>query len=203
MRRVIGHIRGNAVAYVALFFALGGVSYAAQDALRDQRGVIKPRHISTHAVHQRHIARGAVTAKKLDRKLRHRLGLDTQQPQDGLFVGQGPSPNSSQPVSVSVAWRSEPSEGGPGIVRVVITTDDQSSPCEFANFANEPSTFQQALGNWQFMANATQAGYGTFVGLGSFIDATHIEFAGGLIQSPDGSSCIAPQDLELEWESPD
>jgi hypothetical protein len=50
--RIIGHLRGNAVAYVALFAALGGTSYAATS--------LKPGSVRSPA-----IARGAVTHSKL------------------------------------------------------------------------------------------------------------------------------------------
>jgi hypothetical protein len=50
--RIIGHLRGNAVGYVALFAALGGTSYAAVN--------LKPG-----SVHSAAIARSAVTHSKL------------------------------------------------------------------------------------------------------------------------------------------
>jgi hypothetical protein len=51
-KRLIGHLSGNAVAYVALFAALGGTSYAAVS--------LKPG-----SVHSSALARGAVTHSKL------------------------------------------------------------------------------------------------------------------------------------------
>jgi hypothetical protein len=51
-RRIIGHLRGNVVGYVALFAALGGTSYAAVN--------LKPGSVTSAA-----IARGAVTHSKL------------------------------------------------------------------------------------------------------------------------------------------
>jgi hypothetical protein len=50
--RIIGHLRGNAVGYVALFAALGGTSYAAVN--------LDPGSVNSAA-----IARGAVTHSKL------------------------------------------------------------------------------------------------------------------------------------------
>jgi hypothetical protein len=50
--RIIGHLRGNAVGYVALFAALGGTSYAAV--------TLKPGSVRTNA-----LANGAVTHSKL------------------------------------------------------------------------------------------------------------------------------------------
>ena len=37
MHRVVSHLRGNAVAYLALFVALGGTSYAAINLPSQQR----------------------------------------------------------------------------------------------------------------------------------------------------------------------
>jgi hypothetical protein len=50
--RILGHLRGNAVGYVALFAALGGTSYAAVG--------LKPGSVNSAA-----LARGAVTHSKL------------------------------------------------------------------------------------------------------------------------------------------
>jgi hypothetical protein len=52
LRRVIGHLRGNVVGYVALFAALGGTSYATVS--------LQPGSVTSAA-----IARGAVTHSKL------------------------------------------------------------------------------------------------------------------------------------------
>ena len=52
MSRLVGHIRSNAVAYVALFVALGGTSYAAVRLAPGSVGTVQLRN-------------GAVTAKKL------------------------------------------------------------------------------------------------------------------------------------------
>ncbi len=47
MRRAIGHIRANAVAYLALFVALGGTSYAAT---RLPAGSVGNRQIRNHSI---------------------------------------------------------------------------------------------------------------------------------------------------------
>jgi len=54
MKKAIGHLRANAIAYLALFVALGGTSYAAIS-------------IPAGSVGTRQLRNGAVTAKKLDR----------------------------------------------------------------------------------------------------------------------------------------
>jgi hypothetical protein len=56
MNRLRSHIRGNAVAYLALFVALGGTGYAATN-------------LPANSVGNRQIRNGAITPVKLDRKL--------------------------------------------------------------------------------------------------------------------------------------
>jgi hypothetical protein len=53
MKTVIGHVRANLIAYLALFVALGGTSYAAISIPRNSVGT-------------RQLRNGAVTADKLD-----------------------------------------------------------------------------------------------------------------------------------------
>jgi hypothetical protein len=53
MNKVIGHLRSNVVAYLALFVALGGTGYAAVN--------LPAGSVGTRQLHD-----GAVTAKKLD-----------------------------------------------------------------------------------------------------------------------------------------
>lgn len=55
MKKAIGHLRTNAIAYVALFVALGGTSYAAIT-------------IPAGSVGTRQLRNGAVTSKKLNRR---------------------------------------------------------------------------------------------------------------------------------------
>lgn len=56
MTRLLNHIRGNAVAYLALFVALGGTGYAAIN-------------LPANSVGNRQIRNGAITPVKLDRQL--------------------------------------------------------------------------------------------------------------------------------------
>jgi hypothetical protein len=56
MNRLLRHVRSNAVAYVALFVALGGTSYAAL-------------HLPANSVGNRQIQNGAITPVKIDRHL--------------------------------------------------------------------------------------------------------------------------------------
>ena len=74
---MLSHLRRNAVAYLALFFALGGVAGAAVQPLLDKPGSVRSGHIEA----------GAVGAKKLAPGVRSEV--DVPVPQDGLYSGNG------------------------------------------------------------------------------------------------------------------
>jgi hypothetical protein len=65
MQRVLEHLRGNVVAYLALFVALGGTSYAAVNL---PAGSVGNRQLRNGAVTNRKIANGSVTPAKLNGK---------------------------------------------------------------------------------------------------------------------------------------
>jgi hypothetical protein len=65
MQRVLKHLRGNAVAYLALFVALGGTSYAAVNL---PAGSVGNRQLRNGAVTNKKIANGAVSPAKLNGK---------------------------------------------------------------------------------------------------------------------------------------
>ena len=62
MNKVIQHIRGSAVAYVALFIALGGTSYA----LSLPAGSVGTRQLRNGSVTSKKLANGSITPVKLD-----------------------------------------------------------------------------------------------------------------------------------------
>ncbi len=66
MKRLVTHVRANLVAYVALFIALGGTSYAA---IRLPPGSVGTTQLRNGAVTAKKLARGAVTPNKLDRAI--------------------------------------------------------------------------------------------------------------------------------------
>ncbi len=65
MTRLLHHARSNAVAYLALFIALGGTSYAA---ISLAPGSVGTPQLKNGAVTARKLAAGAVTSTKLDRR---------------------------------------------------------------------------------------------------------------------------------------
>jgi hypothetical protein len=65
MTRLLTHVRNNVVAYLALFVALGGTSYAA---LSIPAGSVGTQQLRNGAVTSRKLAKGAVTARSLDPK---------------------------------------------------------------------------------------------------------------------------------------
>ena len=68
MTRVLAHVRSQAVAYLALFVALGGTSYAAFSLPANSVGT---KQLRNGAVTSKKIANGSVTPAKLDS---HTLG---------------------------------------------------------------------------------------------------------------------------------
>ena len=62
MHRLLRHVRTHAVAYVALFVALGGTSYAASSLPKNS---VSSKQIATGAVHTSDIAKNAVTGAKV------------------------------------------------------------------------------------------------------------------------------------------
>ena len=70
LRRTLDHARSNVIAYLALFVALGGSSYAALRPAADTAGVAKskpkPKPLAANSVGTKQLKNGAVTASKLN-----------------------------------------------------------------------------------------------------------------------------------------
>src|SRR5437660_2466131 len=64
--RLLSHVRSNAIAWAALFVALGGTGYAA---LALPAGSVGTRQLRTRAVTGHKLANRAVTPSKLDSRL--------------------------------------------------------------------------------------------------------------------------------------
>jgi hypothetical protein len=95
--RLIGHVRGNVVAYLALFVALSGTAVAASDALRDEKGSVSSFNVKNKTVKRADVSTG----------LRTRLGLTSPsppQPRAGIYTGTTTDANTGQSVSVEVVW---------------------------------------------------------------------------------------------------
>jgi hypothetical protein len=63
MLKVVRHLRANVIAYLALFVALGGTSFAATTTLK--KNSVGSKQIQTGAVHASDIASNAVTSAKV------------------------------------------------------------------------------------------------------------------------------------------
>ena len=63
MKRLSAHVRSNVVAYLALFVALGGTSYAAFSL---PAGSVGTQQLRNGAVTSRKIANGSITPTKID-----------------------------------------------------------------------------------------------------------------------------------------
>jgi hypothetical protein len=63
MSRILNHIKSNAIAYLALFVALGGTGYAAVNL---RAGSVGSRQLRNGAVTNKKIANGSVTPRKLN-----------------------------------------------------------------------------------------------------------------------------------------
>ena len=59
---MVRHLRGNAVAYLALFIALGGSAYAA---IKIEKNAVRSKHIKDGQVKNRDLANNAVTSPKV------------------------------------------------------------------------------------------------------------------------------------------
>ena len=85
MTRLLAHVRGQAVAYLALFVALGGTSYAALSLPANSVGT---KQIRNGAVTSKKVANGSITPNKLDPRMiggsvRHWAFVS----QDGSVIG--------------------------------------------------------------------------------------------------------------------
>ncbi|MFZ0040769.1 MAG: hypothetical protein WAK93_05640, partial [Solirubrobacteraceae bacterium] len=65
MQKLLKHVKGNAIAYLALFVALGGTSYAAVNL---PAGSVGSRQLRRGAVTNKKLANGSVTPAKLNGK---------------------------------------------------------------------------------------------------------------------------------------
>ena len=104
MTRFLRHLKNNAVAYVALFVALGGTSYAAFAVPRNSVGTPQLRN---RAVTGRKLARGSVGASNLSSKsIAGYVAFWAQIGPLGQVIGSSPHATVSvpQPGEYLVTW---------------------------------------------------------------------------------------------------
>jgi hypothetical protein len=95
MTRLLAHVRSNAVAYLALFIALGGTSYAAFSVPANSVGTPQVRN---GAITAKKIANGAITPSKLDRQtIGGSIGDWAFVNQDGSVIGGSHGVSASAP----------------------------------------------------------------------------------------------------------
>ena len=107
MRRLSAHVRSNVVAYLALFVALGGTSYAAFSL---PTGSVGTQQLRNGAVTSRKIANGSITPAKLGRST---VGGSVRDwafvNQDGRVIGGSQGVTASAPAGPGqpyhVSWR--------------------------------------------------------------------------------------------------
>ena len=95
MNRAIQHLRSNAVAYLALFIALGGTGYAT---IGLQPGSVGTRELRNGSVTAKKLANGSITPAKLDG---HTIGGAVRDwafvNQDGSVIGGSHGVHASAP----------------------------------------------------------------------------------------------------------
>jgi hypothetical protein len=60
VNRLMGHLKGNLIAYLALFIALGGTGYAVSK--------VGPQDIERNAIRKKHVKRNAIRAEEIKRR---------------------------------------------------------------------------------------------------------------------------------------
>jgi len=68
-KRLGGHLRSNAVGYVALFVALGGTGAWAVDKITSKeiaKGAVRSKHVAKNAIKSKHLKDGTVTNADID-----------------------------------------------------------------------------------------------------------------------------------------
>jgi len=93
MTKILGHVKSNAVAYVALFIALGGTSYAA---IKLPAGSVGNRQLKNHSISPIKLDRGSIAGY-----MRDYAQINAQ----GQLVA-------SQPSAHLIVWRTSGPEAG-------------------------------------------------------------------------------------------
>jgi hypothetical protein len=131
--RPLAHIRNNIVAYVALFIALGGTSYAAMS-------------LPAGSVGKRQLRNGAVTASKLGKHAVTAAALDPKSIA-GHVIGWAQLRASGQVVSSSPRASVVLTTPGRGLFRVSWHRSIPQSCIAIANTANVPAVLGATTAN--------------------------------------------------------
>jgi hypothetical protein len=167
------------VAYLALFFALGGVAGAAAQPLLDKPGSVESSHIESGAVKGSDIAPEAVGMKKLAPKVRG--AVDFELPESGPYLGQ--SEDGSVTVTAIVAAGQ--------ILELAVSGAD----CTW----NQPSGHFDAVGGSQWTWASNGPGDAVLAITGDFQDEVALRIDElGIIGGPNSGSCAAPILLTLQ-----
>jgi hypothetical protein len=158
IRALARHLRSNAVGYVALFFALGGVAYAGAKPLLDVNGSVDSANLQAGAVKSIDIAPGAVTEKDLSEELRVPVRKLPPAPANGTYIGFGYREGTETPVTLKAVWR-----GGEPISFTMTSTDPTcvspemtySAPYYPVNFliSPPPDGYRENFGDLSYLDN--------------------------------------------------
>jgi hypothetical protein len=162
MTRLLAHVRGQAVAYLALFIALGGTSYAALSLPANSVGT---KQIRNGAVTTKKIANGSITPAKLDRST---IGGAVRDwafvNQDGTVIGGSHGVTASAPAQPGQPYHVSWGNQFPHSCAVLANSPGLEGNGPIANrigiHVNEPSTRHGATVLWLWPSSD-----------GSFIDA--------------------------------
>jgi hypothetical protein len=132
--KLLNHIKHNVVAYLALFVALGGTSYAA---IILPAGSVGTRQLRNGAVTNKKLAKGAVGAADLDHK-----SIAGSMRAYAQINGQGQIV-SSRPAARILVWRTDPNNHPGGLIQwsrpmpatcfALATTNTQSAAVSYAS----------------------------------------------------------------------
>lgn len=104
-RTFIRHLHSNAVGYLALFVALGGVAYAGAQPLLDVKGSVDSANLKAGAVKSVDIAPGAVSRSDLSADVRADIPKLPPPPGNGTYLGTGIRLGTATPVTLKAVWR--------------------------------------------------------------------------------------------------
>jgi hypothetical protein len=178
LKRLGSHARANAVAYAALFVALGGVAWAAADPLLDKRNEVNSRNLDD----------GTVKKRDLHKSLRKQLGLqgNPDAPNDGPYFGAFNGGNSGITIEI----------GGGNVVVAVLESGPNAPPaCNFATSAYA-TIVNNHLTPSLIAVEIANSGSEVFQAQLQYVDSDTVSLSEATVTTGAGI-CLFPQDLEL------